>query len=179
MQAAEQAEANLGLANGRVPPTWSLERDKSYPLRTYIQDLEIWSAATDLQAERMAPAVVLRLTGAARNIVREIPVDLLRDGQDYFDAGGNQLHRSGMQVLVRVLQQRYGALPQEQQIFAVSELMTFHRSHHETTDEMLARWDVIMFRAIEQGGVQAFNPVIRAWIILTHLKILETYGQPS
>ena len=63
MMAAEQAEANLGLANGRVPPTWSLERDKYYPLRTYIQDLEMWSAATDMQEERMAPAVVLRLTG--------------------------------------------------------------------------------------------------------------------
>ena len=171
MQAAEQAEANLGLANGRVPPTWSLERDKFYPLRTYIQDLELWSAATDLQIERMAPAVVLRLTGAARNIAREIPVELLRDGQDFINPDGNQARRSGMQVLVRVLQQRYRALPQEQQIFAVSELMTFHRLHHETTDEMLARWDVVMFRAVEQGGVQAFNPVIRAWIILTHLKI--------
>ena len=171
MQAAEQAEANLGLANGRVPPTWSLERDKYYPLRTYIQDLEMWSAATDMQEERMAPAVVLRLTGAARNIVREVPVDLLRDGQDFIDANGQQAHRTGLQVLVRLLQQRYGALPQEQQIFAVSELMTFHRLHHETTDEMIARWDVVMFRAIEQGGVVAFNPVIRAWIILTHLRI--------
>lgn len=171
MQQAEQNAEHLGLANGRVPPTWSLEKDKAYPLRTYVQDLEVWAAATDLLEARMAPAAVLRLTGAARTVMREVPTALLTLGQDFVDAAGNQAHRTGLEVLVRILQARYGALPQEQQIFAVSELMTFHRMHGETTDEMLARWDIIMFRAVENGGVVNFNPPVRAWIILTHLRI--------
>ena len=33
MMQAERDEANLGLANSRIPPTWSVERDKVYPLR--------------------------------------------------------------------------------------------------------------------------------------------------
>ena len=72
---------------------------------------------------------------------------------------------------MRVLQQRDGALPQEQQIHAISELMCFARGHNETTDEVLARWDVIMFRAIEHGGAAPFNVTVRAWIVLTHLRI--------
>ena len=75
MQAAQQAEANLGLANGRIPPTWSIENDKNYPLRIFVEDLRLWGAATDIDVARRGPAVVLRITGAARALLREMPVD--------------------------------------------------------------------------------------------------------
>ena len=127
MQAAEQAEHHIGLANARVPPGWSVEQDKSYALRVWIRDVELWAAATDVPEPRQAPAIVLRLTGLVRHILREVPVQLFTQGQDYNDAFGQPQHRTGVEVLIRLLQQRYGALPQEALIFLVSELMTFHR----------------------------------------------------
>ena len=72
--------------------------------------------------------------------------------------------------MVRALEKRYGALDQEQQIYAVSELMTFQGQHGETTDETVARFDVISHRAAQVAGI-AFPPAIRAWVILTHLRV--------
>ena len=174
MNAADQAEHNLGLATARVPPSWCSENDRNYPLRTWIKDVELWSAATDVPLQRQAPAILIRLTGAVRILMREVPVHLLTDGQDYLDEQGNLQHRTGVETLLRFLSQRYGALPQETQIFLVSELMQFHRNQRESTDEMLSRWDVVMMKAIEGGGITAFVPPIRSWIILSHLRIPRT-----
>ena len=170
MQAQEQAEANLGLANGRVPPTWSVEQDKRYPLRHYVQDLALWAAGTDVDINRRGPVAALRLTGAARTIIREMPPELLQLGQVVADQNGQPLQLTGLQVLVRALERRYGALDQEQQIFAVSELMGFQRWPQESTDEMIARFDVIHFRATQVAGM-GFPATIRAWVILTHLRV--------
>ena len=161
---------NLGLANGRVPPTWAVEQDRRYPLRHYAEDLRLWCSATDLIEERRGPAAVLRLSGAARSIMRSMPVNMLSFGRPGQDAQGNQIVISGIECLIRALEQRYGALDQETQIFSVSELMTFSRGPNETTDEMVARFDTILFRADQIAGI-AFPPVIRSWIVLTHLRI--------
>lgn len=135
----------------------------------------MWAAATDLPEARQAPAVVLRLTGNARLLMRDMPAVLMRDGQDILDQQGQVIgHRTGLEVLVRALNTRYGALAQETQIFLVSELMTFSRAHNESTDECIARFDSVMFRAVDGGGVVAFNPPVRSWIILTHLKVPRT-----
>jgi len=169
---AEQAEHNLGLANGRIPPTWSLESDRRYPLRKYVQDLDLWVRATDLPIERQGPAVALRLTGTVREMIREMPAEMISIGQDVVDAVGNIIeHRTGIQCLVRALNNRFGALDQEVQIYNVSELMTFQRHAHESTDEMLSRFDITMFRATDAGNLAPFNPVIRSWLVLSHLKI--------
>ena len=145
MQAAEQAEHNLGLANSRVPPAWCVERDRTYPLRRYVRDLQLWAVATDIPEARQGPVVALRLTGAARELVCEMPVEMLTNGEDINDAQGNLVeHRSGVVCLVRALNARFGALAQEIQIWNVSELMTFSRHHHESTDEMLARYELIL-----------------------------------
>ena len=172
MQNVERAEANLGLANGRIPPTWSVENDKAYPLRLFAEDLRLWQAATDIDAARCGPAVVLRITGAARTLLREVPVATLANGQLVPDPNqpGQMMLISGVEALIRILERRYGALDQETQVFTVSELMTFQRGHHESTDEMIARFDVILFKANAIAGV-AYPPVIRAWVILTHLRI--------
>ena len=174
MQAADQAELNLGLATARVPPSWCSENDRNYPLRTWMRDVELWAAATDVPVARQAPAILIRLTGAVRNLMREIPIDILTQGQNYVDEFGNQAHRTGVEALLRILTNRYGALPQETQIFLVSELMQFHRHQKESTDEMLSRWDIVMMKAVDGGGIVDFVPPIRSWIILSHLRIPRT-----
>ena len=166
------AAANLALANGKVTPTWCVEKDKTYPLRKYIQDLELWTLATDVLEARRGPVVVLRLTGSARDLMRDMPGDMLTNGQDVFDFNGVLIeHRTGVQCIVRALTDRFGALDQEVQIFNVSELMTFQRQAGETTDQCIARFNSVSYRAVLLGGIQAYGPTIRAWVILTHLKL--------
>ena len=45
----------------RIPPAWSPEMERSYSFQQYVQDLLIWSAATDIDQAGIAPTVALRL----------------------------------------------------------------------------------------------------------------------
>ena len=172
MQAARD-DANLGLANSRIPPSWSVERDKIYPLRYYRTDLEVWSASTDMDALRQGPAASMRITGAARLIIREMPINLLINGQVVQDDQGNNVQLSGLGMLLRTLERRYGATEQETQIHSISELMGFSRQNGESTDELLARFDVLVHRADNHGGM-VLGTQVKAWMILTHLRIPRT-----
>ena len=166
-------DAHLGLANSRIPPTWSVENDRKYPLRYYRHDLEMWAACTDMEAARQGPAASMRITGAARLIIREMPVQLLVQGQAVADAAGNLVQVSGLGMLLRTLERRYGATEEETQIHSISELMNFSRGAGESTDEVLARFDITVHRADNIGGV-LFGPQLKAWMILTHLRIPRT-----
>ena len=75
-------------ATAKVPPYWepSLEK-KGYPFRIYDRDLLIWAVGSELPPERMAPAVVQRLGGMARQLAREVPPEVLSHGR--VDGAGN------------------------------------------------------------------------------------------
>ena len=169
MMQAEIAEANLGLANSRIPPSWCIERDRIYPLRFYRTDLEVWAASTDLDVARQGPAASMRISGAARMIVREIPVATLINGAMVND-NGVPVQLNGLGMLLRILERRYGATEEETQIHAISELMQFTRTPGETTDMCMARFDIAMHRANNFGGV-LFAPQLKAWLLLSHLRI--------
>ena len=164
------ADGGEGAASSRIPPTWCVENDRRYPLRYYRQDLELWSASTDIEEHRKGPASLQRITGAARTILREMPILLLQQGQQVVDDQGNPYRITGLECLLRALERRYGALAEEVQIHAISELMQFQRHSGESTDECLARFDVLLHRGNDIAGV-AFSPPIRAWLTLTHLRI--------
>ena len=170
MMQAERDEANLGLANSRIPPTWSVERDKVYPLRYYRHDLEVWSASTDMDPLRQGPAASMRITGAARLIVREMPIDMLVQGRIVDDGQGNMIQLSGLGMLLRTLERLYGATTEETQVHSISELMQFARQSGESTDEVIARFDVLVHCADTVGGVQ-LGAQLKAWLLLTHLRI--------
>lgn len=169
MMQAEIAEANMGLANSRIPPSWCIERDKVYPLRFYRTDLEVWAASTDLDVARQGPAASMRISGAARMIVREIPVATLQQG-GVVQENGAPLQLNGLGMLLRILERRYGATEEETQIHAISELMQFTRTSGETTDMCMARFDIAMHRANNFGGV-LFAPQLKAWLLMSHLRV--------
>ena len=170
MMQADVNDLHLGMATGRVPPGWSLENDARYPLRHWVRDVEVWAASTDIAEARIGPACAQRITGAAKIIVREIPIQTLIQGQAVPDAQGNMIQVSGIGMLVRILERRYGSAPQEVQIHSISELMGFVRGHHESTDGVLARFEIMLNRAELQGGV-VFGPQIKSWLLLSHLRI--------
>ena len=45
------------------------------------KDIALWAAATELAPELIGPTVAGRLSGTARDLIREVPTDQLRDGR--------------------------------------------------------------------------------------------------
>jgi len=61
-----------GTATLKQPPSWGPEQAQHYPFVQYVNDVMLWSLATDMDRMRQAPAVAMQLTGAARMVARQI-----------------------------------------------------------------------------------------------------------
>lgn len=177
---ARQNELNdihLQQANGKVPPSWDPSSDRHYPFRHYVTDVRLWSAATDLPEARQGAAAALRLTGAAKLLVREFDPQTLVNGMDVldpaggFDQNGNPaiIHLNGLDVLLRELSNRYAPLEQETQIHAISELFAFKRMQGENTDDLISRYVIVHARAQVQLNNAPLPPAVQSWMILTAL----------
>ena len=131
-----------------------------------MSDLVLWASATDLDPVRQGPVAALQITGAAREIVREIPPQHLRDGvQD-----PQQGHIPGLMLLARALTDRYGPLESEVATRAISELVTFTRMQGESVDALLVRFEVLRVRAQQRGGL-GINAQGLSWMLLNALRL--------
>ena len=157
----------LGTATLKCPPTWCVERAHVYTLRSWISDLILWSTATEIPANRQAAIAALQVTGSARELVRELPPEVLRDGH-VDPQTGQQL--TGLMVLVQHLARRYAPMEQETSTKAISELLNFCRMQGETIDELLVRFDILRNRAIVRGGL-GINVQGLSWMLLRAMQI--------
>ena len=148
MNQDEINHAHLGMANGKVPPSWSPERDKAYPLRTWVQDVRLWAMATDTDVQRQGPSAALRIAGTARELIRELDVNVLAQGMMLQDAQGNLVQTSGLECLIRALQRRYAPLAQELEIFCLQEILFFRRMPGEDTDACISRFELARDKAL-------------------------------
>ena len=58
-------------SSSKIPPYWSPELElRGYPFRTWVQDVNLWMASTELNEQSIAGAVAQRLGGVARSLVR-------------------------------------------------------------------------------------------------------------
>ena len=169
MRQGEVNDMHLQMANGRVPPSWGPEVERSYSFRNYENDVMLWTLASDMEEARKGPALALRLTGAAKMIVRELDPQMLVQGQIVAE-GGVQIQLTGAQFLIRILRKRYAPLEQELQLHAVSNFFSFARQPQEDTDQVVARFEVVAFRARDVGGATV-NEVVLSWMLLHHLRI--------
>ena len=160
-------DAHLQAASGKVPPTWSPERQKHYSLLQYEQDLRIWAASTDVDDLRKGPLVALRLGGSAKVLMREMDVDMMSNGVDIADpnAQNGLRHISGCEFILRQLQRRFAPLAEEVQISCCNDLFKFQRWQGETIDEVISRFEMVMNRCENVGQVM-LNEVIKAWMLL-------------
>ena len=112
-----------GQSTTKIPPYWdpSLEATR-YPSRTWIGDLDVWAAGTELAAELQAPAVVQRLRGAARDLAREIQTTELRDGRQDPVTG---VIVSGLTMFTQGLSGRFGHFAVETSTRCVINMLTF------------------------------------------------------
>ena len=116
----------VGTATLKVPPAWSVERNHHYSFRSWVSDLVLWSSATEIDPRRQGPVAALQVQGSAKELVREITPQQLRDG-DVDQLTGQ--HLTGLMLLVTVLARRYAPLDAENSTKAISEFLGFrHRT---------------------------------------------------
>ena len=88
-------------STSKVPPFWSPALElKGYPFRMWERDVEVWMAGTELAWDKIGPAMVQRLGGTAKEILREVPVEILTRGRS--DGRGLQI-ASGAEVIIQGL----------------------------------------------------------------------------
>ena len=159
-------------STSKVPPYWepSLER-RGYPMRTWMQDIGIWATATELQEEQIAGVVVQRIGGVARDMLREMPLELLRNGRDEVGADGvTVVHVTGLEVVIRGLSRRFGQDELDAHVQSAVELLTFRRLSGETIDNVLSRYELVRNKALATQSMQ-LGVGVMSWLLLTHLEI--------
>ena len=142
------------LGSNKVPPYWGPELADTYPFRVWLQDLQLWAQSTDLDDTKLGSAVAGRLGGVARSLAREMPIELIRDGQTM--PNGTQLN--GMECLGRALSRRFAPLGFETCLTSMTEYLQFRRGAGESIDQALTRWEILKARAHENGELQVSPP---------------------
>lgn len=144
-----------------------MERSQTYSLRSWISDLVLWSASTELDPVRQGPVAALQISGSARELIREIPPHVLQHGQVNQQTG---VHTPGIMILAETLVQRYAPLEAETAARSVAELMSFRKLPTETVDGFLVRFDILRNRAANRGGM-ALNWEGMGWLLLNALGV--------
>ena len=158
-----------GHSTSKVPPYWEPTLElKGYPFRVWLQDLDIWAAGTELNHELVAPAVVQRLGGAARELVRGVPAAELRDGRQNPQTG---VIDTGLQILVRGLERRFGAFAVETSTRVIIDLLQFRRRGSESIDEALARFETLRGRVQAQAAGFDLPVPVTSWLLLEALHV--------
>ena len=65
-------QQQFGTATLKTPPQWSPEIASQYPYASFVNDVLLWSLATDMDRLRQGPAVAMQLGGTARLVVRQM-----------------------------------------------------------------------------------------------------------
>ena len=155
--------ADLGVSNHKVPPAWGPALDTRLPFREWKRLLLLWKATTDLDKEKIGPAVVSRLSGTAQEIGFElfamqsslaaasgISGSVLEYGDTMVLRGVHGNH-SGLDILICKLEKDYAPLSQERQLKYISEFFRMTRVPQEDIDEFLARFELARNRAHSEG----------------------------
>lgn len=158
--------AEVGMqSTSKILPSWQPSFEKrGYPL--HFQDLGLWAAGTELQHERIAPAVAQRIGGVAWTRVRHIPTRLLTDGQQKIAV----VWETSLEILLRDLTRRFGGFPHETAQKAIVELLSFRQLEWESVDNALGRCETLQATSEELGSfIMGFGTL--AWMLLTAMGI--------
>eukprot|EP00435_Cladocopium_sp_Y103_P042293 s661_g11.t1 len=155
----------VGTATLKVPPSWCVERNHLYSLRSWISGLILWASASDLDPIRHGPVAALQVQGTAKELIRELTPQQLQHG-DIDPQTGAQY--AGLMLLVNVLARRYAPLEAENTTKSISEFLSFKRLPGETIDSVLVRFDILRNRAQARAGF-AVNWTGLSWLLLQSL----------
>ena len=134
-------------ATVKTPPSWGPEQERRYPFKKYTKDLLLWLMATDVPQERHCATIVLRLTGAAKELAEELTPQQLQNGGliPALDNFGNPTTEqvNAVTFLMHQLNARFGPLDEEIRLKAVHEWNNFRRRPGETISATLTRFEQI------------------------------------
>ena len=138
---------NAGQA-ARLPPAWGPEMQQTYPFRRWMQDVLLWSVASDLDGSRKAALLIMQLKGGAQELARGYPPQTLIQGGLI-----NGVQADPLTYIIHGLAERFAALGEELRLGSITELLSFSRNNHqhERIDEILVRFDVARQRAHDEG----------------------------
>jgi hypothetical protein len=174
MMSAPNASAGplggFGAATDKVPPEWNPSWSRQYPFKTWLQDIMMWSASSTLDITQQGPAVVLRLSGGAREMTRTIDVQVAAGGQAVdLNDGNGPVHLSGLAVILRGLSKNFSPLDYETSVVAISDLLAYSKLQGETVDAALSRFYTLRQKVAVEG--HALPPVFEAYLVLRGLHI--------
>ena len=150
--APSPSEWRLQTATTRNPPSWAPEIEGSYPFRHWLQDAVIWCVSTPEDELRKGPQIELALGGLARELIREMPLEVKINGglRDLGDGQGPQ-QLSGAAWILTALAERFSPLDEERNVTALADLYGFHRMSGEDIDQVLGRWEIVRQRAFARA----------------------------
>ena len=96
-------------SNNRVPPSWAPTMEPGYMFTMWQRDILLWTVAnSDLEPHRQAALVLQQLRGGARELTRDLPVNVIMNG-----ALLNGIQVDAATYIMNVLAERYGQLDEE------------------------------------------------------------------
>ena len=131
---------------------------QGYPFRMWKRDVEVWMAGTEPSWDKVGPAMVQRLGGTAKEILREMPIEVLTRGR-HDEVSGLQT-ATGPEVIIGGQERRYGQMQVETSIMHIVELITFRRNGIESIDDAIARFEATQARA--RDDVAGFSMPVAA-----------------
>ena len=138
----------------KVPPLFHPEYDigTEYGLLDWIDDIQDWCIMCEVDCYKQGKMVALAVDGFSKMINKYVNNHHLVYGQvqDWGDGDG-PLHRTGVEIVLRILLGLYPPNPQAIQLNAIKQWDNFRRKPHETTQGMLARLKLAMFKATTDG----------------------------
>ena len=164
-----------GRGSTRNPPAWSPDIEAQYPFRHWVADVVTWCLSTDVEEPRKGPQIELALGGAARDFVREIPLQAKIHGStvDLGDGNGPQ-QLTGAAFILHSLAEHYMPLEEESNLRSLADLHGFVRLPGESVDTVLTRFEVIVQRARTRARIPLQN-THAAWMLLLALRIPTEY----
>ena len=155
---------NYGNARTRDPPTWGPGTGKAFS--QWVKEIKLWTLATDMPPHTQAAAIVHNLQGVAKEMAMTLSVDELANG-GMTDTG---VFADPVSYLLHGLHANFGQLDEETRLASMTEIFKFNRRPNESTDSLLARFDMVVHRSREEGNVE-FNVPVRAMMLFRCLSI--------
>ena len=133
-----------------VPPGWRAG-SAEYPLKRYLELLELWVSQTDLEATKLGAAVAGRLGGRVQTLAIHLTITkrdlsvvrgmaaLAFQGEPADPAAQppQAATPTGLQALIQVLKEKYGATDQDQQGVDLDDLLDLRRGRRTLMEYLI------------------------------------------
>ena len=141
------------LGDPKRPPGWNPATARDYPFKQWCKDLRSWVEYSTVLPHQQGHLIRAKMQGVAKQMLEEMDSNVLKNGGafDFNDGRGLQV-RTGVEVMLKILEGRFKEYDIETQLDAQDALNDFKRLGGESVDSTLARYELIRDQAFERAG---------------------------